>query len=296
MGISGLSQTFLVLLLLSSNAYSQIEYPQGKPTAADTDLEGLQWNRYTTDNFVILSIDNDQGRWLYQNVEKIKLRSLIRWGFPRTSDDFTQECRIFCVPDKTLMKKLFSIDGSKVEVRKDVTVAWLILDEKPAKSVAPYISQICFAEFEKWQKVQLGFWFKRGASILNSGPAVARSRLEDLAKNITQDHQLFTSKKIFSFTEQDYNQETEENREIFDQEAVALCVLLRKEFGEAKLQGMLRISNRNDPETVLNAVYGFNDYNHFDKQFIRFMRDLSNEINKGKVPDGYLDIKAVERK
>ena len=142
----------------------------------------------------------------------------------------------------------------------------------------------------------MGFWFKRGASILNSGPVAARSRLEELANNVTQDRQLFTSKKIFSFTEQEYNQETEENREIFDQESVALCVLLRKEFGEAKLQGMLRISNKNDPETVLNAVYGFNDYNHFDKSFVRFMRDLRGEITKGKVPDGYLDIKAVERK
>ena len=97
MGISGLSHTLLVLLLLSSSniAYSQIEYPQGQPTAADADLEGLRWNRYTTDNFVILSIDNNQGRWLYQNVEKIKQLSLTRWGFPQTSEEFTQECRIF---------------------------------------------------------------------------------------------------------------------------------------------------------------------------------------------------------
>src|SRR4051812_26115945 len=104
-----LRQAALICLLCFSNTvYAQIEHPYGVLTPTDADLKNLAWNRYTTENFAILSIDDEQGRWLAHNIEHIKKWCLTRWGFPENSRHlFTKECRVFCVPDKILMKKLF---------------------------------------------------------------------------------------------------------------------------------------------------------------------------------------------
>jgi len=292
------------LLVFSSNianaqSHVQIEYPYGVSAPTDADLKDLAWNRYTTDNFVILSIDNAQGKWLSENIESIKKWCLSRWGFPDDSHrKFSKECRIFCVPNKTLFKKLFSLEQSKIEVRKkanqlDMTVMWLVLDDKPSRIIPPYLTQVCLAEFEATNNVSLGFWFKRGSALLNGTVPDARQQMVNLSNVVSNDQPMFTSEKMFTLTEEDYLKESAENKQIFDQEAIALCVMLRKEFGEAKLQGMLRISSKNNPQDVLRVIYGFSGYSHFDKQYIRFMRDLSGEVVNGKTPDAYLEIKPV---
>lgn len=290
---------FGLLIFFSNIAYAQVEYPYGVSAPTDADLKDLQWNRYTTENFVILSIDNAQGKWLSKNIEHIKKECLSRWGFPENSrGKFTKECRVFCVPDKTLLKKLFALDQSKVEARKkegrlEMTALWLVLDDKPSKTIPEYLSQVCFSEFESANNVSLGFWFKRGASLLNGTIPDIRQEIVNLSSVVGKDQPIFPSDKMFSMTQEDYLKETNENKKIFDQEAIALCLLLRKEFGEAKLQGMLRLSSKNSTEDVLRAVYGFSGYSHFDKQYIRFMRDLTDEVAKGKTPDSYLEVKPV---
>jgi hypothetical protein len=50
--------------------------------ADDFELKNLQWNRYVTKNFTILSIDNEKGKILSESIEEIKTSSLVRWGFP----------------------------------------------------------------------------------------------------------------------------------------------------------------------------------------------------------------------
>lgn len=282
-------------------AQAQIEYPHGVSAPADNDLKDLVWNRYTTENFVILSIDNAQGKWLSQNIETIKKWCLSRWGFPENSrGKFTKECRVFCVPDKTLLKKLFSLEQSKVEARKkdgqlDMTVMWLVLDDKPNKTIPTFLTQVCLAEFESSNNVSLGFWFKRGASLLNGTVPDVRQHIVNLSEKVRKDMPMFTSEKMFTLTEEEYLKETDDTRRVFDQEAVALCIMLRKEFGEAKLQGFLRMSSKNDPQDVLRVVYGFSGYSHFDKQYVRFMRDLTTDVVSGKTPDSYLEITPVQR-
>lgn len=282
-------------------AQAQIEYPHGVSAPADNDLKDLVWNRYTTENFVILSIDNAQGKWLSQNIETIKKWCLSRWGFPENSrGKFTKECRVFCVPDKTLLKKLFSLEQSKVEARKkdgqlDMTVMWLVLDDKPNKTIPTFLTQVCLAEFESSNNVSLGFWFKRGASLLNGTVPDVRQHIVNLSEKVRKDTPMFTSEKMFTLTEEEYLKETDDTRRVFDQEAVALCIMLRKEFGEAKLQGFLRMSSKNDPQDVLRVVYGFSGYSHFDKQYVRFMRDLTTDVVSGKTPDSYLEITPVQR-
>ena len=277
---------------VGSTAQAQdLIYPYGAAVPTDPDLKNLEWNRYTADNIVILSIDNGQGKWLSENIDKIRLWCLTRWGFPESK--FTKECRIFCVPNKELFKKLFNLEQSKVELRKDMTVIWVVLEDKPAKTIPPLLTHICLTEFEAKYNVKIGWWFKRGASQLNGSIPDIRQSVSGLNDMLKKDQPIFVSEKMFTMTEEDYLKESVENRKVFDQEAVALCIMLRKEFGEAKLQGFLRIASRNNSQDVLKVVYGFSGYGHFDKQYIRFMRDLTSDVLNNKTPDSYLEIRPV---
>lgn len=262
---------------------------------SDPELRSLEWNRYTTDNFTILSIDDAQGRWLKENIEQIKKWSMARWGFPEVR--FSKECRIFCVPNKSLMKKLFGIEHSKIEIRKkdgrfEMTALWLLLDDKPSRTVSPSLTMACLSDFENTHNVTIGWWFKRGASQLNGTPQDIRTQIAYLGETLKSP---LSSEKMFTMTEEDYLKETPENRQIFDRQAAALCLLLRKEFGEAKLQGFLRISSRNGSQEVLRLIYGFNGFADFDNSYFRFMRDLNREVLGNKTPDSYLEIRPVPR-
>lgn len=270
-------------MLLSAPAIgadNEFVLPYG--AAPDADLKNLEWNRYTTDNFTILSIDNSQGKWLSDNIDTIKSWCLARWGFPDSK--FTKECRVFCVPNRTLLKKLFGLDQPKIEIRKDLTAIWMVLDDKPAKVIPNLVTPIALSEFESKNNAKIGWWFKRGASILSSPVAEIRQSLAAPS--------VLSSEKLFTMTEEDYNKESAENKKAFDQGSAYLCLMLRKEFGEAKMQGFLRMSSRNSPQGVLKVIYGFSGYSHFDKQFGRFVKDLSGDL-LNNTPDSYLEIKQV---
>lgn len=269
------------------------------PVTTDPALKDLVWNRYTTKSFVIMSIDDAQGKWISDNLEVIKIWCLERWGFP--DFQFTKECRVFCVPNKVLLKKLFNLDESKAEIWRtndkiEISVMWLVLDDKPARVIPTQLTKICFAEFEQKHNVNIPFFAKNGMSLLNGIIPDIRVHIVSLGNTVQKDQPIFISEKMFAMTEDEYVKQDPENKKIFDQQSVALCLLLRKEFGEAKLQGFLRMSVRNSPKDVLQVVYGFNSYSQFDQSYLRFMKDLSREVNQQRTPDSYLEIRSVSNK
>lgn len=279
---------FLFCLLFANVKAQDLMYPYGSEPVEITNLE---WNRYTKDKFTILSVNDSQGKSVLQNVDKIRSWCLVRWGFPDVA--LSKELRIFCVPDKALMKKLFSLEQSRVEVRKDVIIIWLISNSDPLTTLPECMTQAVLSEFESNFKVKLGFWFKRGSSILNGVVPKVKQNLIDLNENFISDKAFFLSEKVFSITEEDYVRENIENRVLFDRQAVALCLMLRKEFGEAKLQGFLRVSNKNNFQQVMKIIYGFDNFSKFDEQYIKYMRELSSDVVNNKTPDSYLEIKPI---
>lgn len=268
---------------------SDLLYPNEYGGDTQAEFKDLSWNRYTTENFVIVSIDDKQGKWLSENIEKIKSWSLTRWGFNDLS--FSKECRIFVVPNKSLLKKLFNIDQSKYEIKEELTAIWLVLDDKPTKIIPPIITNINLYEFDTKYQVVTPFWFKRGMAQLNTSIPEIHQKIGKFAESFKKDQPIFTSENIFGMTEELFK--SEENKLLFDQQCMILCLMLRKEFGEAKLQGLIRISNNNDPQDVLKVVYGFDGYEHFDKQYYLFMKELGEDILKDKTPYSYLEIKPV---
>ena len=287
---------FLFLILSFSPVNAQdLFYPYGSTASSDPDIKTLEWNRYTNGKFTVLSIDNKQGKWVADNAEKIHQFCLRRWGFPEAK--LSRECRIFCVPNNFLLKKLFSIDNSKAEIRKDVNVIWIVASD-PMINFPEQMTQVALNEFELQYKVKLGFWFKRGSSLLNNSIPQIRENLLDFSysvnpSKIEKEKSLFLSQKMFLMNEEDYQKQSPENKKIFDDQAMILCLMLRKEFGEAKLQGFLNIATKNNSQEVMKAIYGFRNFEHFDQQYLAFIRDLAPDIINKKTPDSYLEIYPV---
>lgn len=259
----------------------------------DPAIKDLAWNRYTTENFVINSIDDQQGKWMNDNIESIKKWCTRRWGFP--DFEFAKECRIFCVPDRVLLKKLFNLDNSKFEIRKnegrfEIAAIWLVLDDKPARVIPDTLSFICFAEFEDKYKIDIPFFAKNGMSIINGTIPVIKSYVSFIGEKVKYSQKIFLSEAIFSMTEQQYTTLSDENKKLFDSQSVLMCLLLRKEFGESKLQRFYLNSKKYDTVDLLKSIYGFESFSDLDKSMVRFAKDLSKDIGQNKTPDSYLQV------
>ena len=119
----------------------------------DPSIEGKVWNRWTTKNFVVCSLNDKQAQYLHKHLELVKAWAFSRWGL--YDIDFSAECRLICVDDKALFKKLFNLENSKVEIRRDkdgkieMAVIFLLLDGDPSRTVPIPLTEVCLAEFEQ---------------------------------------------------------------------------------------------------------------------------------------------------
>ena len=46
------------------------------------ELEGLSWNRWTSKNFVVCSLNDTQAQYLHKHLELVKVWAFSRWGLP----------------------------------------------------------------------------------------------------------------------------------------------------------------------------------------------------------------------
>ena len=285
-----LKNLFFIFFSLQ-NLMAQDQATPVQVEAIDPQIKNLEWNRYTSKNFTVLSIDNQKGKDLSETIESLKSSTLTRWGFPDVK--FTKECRVFVVPDYDLLKNLFNLNAGKAQLRKELNVIWCVGDDKPNKSLLPYLTQVCLYEYEVAESTTLPVWFKRGCILLNGSVTDVRQVLKSFNDIARKEQFTNSADQIFTTSEDDYNKQTNENKKIFDQQAACLCLMLRKEFGEVKLQGFLRLQSKNKPETVLGMIYGFKSYSQFDRQYVRYMKDLCADLSDDHTPDSYLEIKSV---
>jgi len=274
---------FLACFLLLQQSFAQEATPKGSSsTVADEDpeLKNLQWNRYVKGDYVVLSIDESQGRWLIDNIDLVSKWCTGRWGLKDIP--LSKECRIFCVPSNHLLKKLFNIEDSKAEVRRNtdgsisINVIWLSLESFNKESVAPYLTHILFSQSSK------PVWFVRGAEIMNSPLASIKSKLR------TKDLGL-SCESILSFTAEQYGSLSKDKKESFDTQSLLLCLMLRKELGQIKLLSFLDGSDFN---SNIRKVYGYKDMADFESKYKMYCNDLLTKINT--VPDFYFIVKGVD--
>lgn len=273
--------------------YAKLPIPVGSSPTNDPDLKNMLWDYWRTKNFGVASLDYDQGIYVSQHIEYIKAWVFSRWGLPNV--DFQSECIICCVPNKELMKRLFQLDGSYAEVSRDssgrITKSkiWLVLDGSPAGTIPPALTLVCLKEFEQTTNIKLNLWVYRGMAILNgTGPQI-RSSLAPLGSSKGK---TFNIDRILNTDEAGWEKFSKEQQTVFDNESAALCLLLRKEFGQANFLRFLK--NGSSEESVLEA-FRFNSYQDLDLTFKRYMLYLSQDVVSNRTPEEYLQITSVRR-
>jgi hypothetical protein len=253
----------------------------------DPEIKDLQWNRYVKDNYVVLSIDDSQGRWLIKNLHQISNWCTSRWGLSDAS--LSKECRIFCVPNNNLLKKLFNLDESKAEIRKEadgstkINVIWVSLESLSKESISPYLTHIVLPE----SKVT-PYWFLRGAEIINSSLASIKNRLEE--KDVPDS---FSFEKLFSLTNEGYLGLSQVDKKSFDHKCLILCLMLRKELGQLKLLSFLDAihDGSSNLEDCLRKVYGYKDLADFESKYKMYYNDLLKDLDQ--VPESYFLVKGI---
>lgn len=287
----------ILALIFSNNVFSQekvffdsLPVPIGVKSSVDPSVPQIEWNRWTTRNFVIHSIDLQQGQYLTDNIEQMKMWVLERWGLE--DSDFSAEVSIWCVPDKSTMKKMFNFEDSRGEVIEEngkikVSNLWIVLDMKPAETIPAALTVVALKEYENKHKVKFGWWVHRGLPVLNMTLAQIKNKLATLEKPLQNDSGMFFSKSLFSTKPQDLNNQTSEIRNLFDAQAAMMCLLVRKEFGQNNFLIFIQDSNL--------QKLGFRDNGEIDSVFKRYMFYLIQDIKQNKTPDSYLQIIKVEK-
>lgn len=259
----------------------------------DPDLDGLQWNRYVNGNFTILSIDDRQGAWLNKNINKIFDSCSVRWGLEPI--ELKQECRIFCVPNQKLLKKLFNLDKPKSDIRKNednsisINVIWVCMEEFNKEFLFPYLTHISFSGNRNYP-----FWFARGSELLGHP-------VDDIVLLLKGPLNNFLScEEVLSLSNSEYLNLTEENKDSFDKQSILLCMMLRKELGQFRLVSLLNKVNGQDMSdqhlllTNFKIVYGYRSLEDLNLKYRSYCNDLLKEISSNKVPNSYFLIKEVK--
>ncbi len=260
------------------------------------EIKGKKWNRWTSKNFVVCSIDNQQAEYLYHHLELVKTWIYSRWGLYDIK--FDAECRLICVNDPELYRKMFRLDESSVEVRRnddgtiDLSVVFLLLDKSPPLTVPIPLTEVCLAEFGQNYNEKFGWWANRGMSLLNGSIAQIKQSILDVKPFLDNDNPMYFSQGLTEMTEGGYYALPKEQRRLFDKSAMFLCLLMRKEFGQDKFHWVLsKTTNGANGESALRKVCGFDSYGAFDQVFLRYISDLCSDVSKDATPNSYLQVR-----
>lgn len=291
----------LTIMLMAASATGQgiekiqnpVELREVVDSAVPKEIEGLQWNRWTSKNFVVLSTTDAYAEYLNQHLELVKTWILARWGF--FDIDFSVPCKVICVDDPTLFARLFKIKETKVEVRKDSqgkikeTIIFLLANDTPSRALPAPLTEVIVAEFGEKYDSKFGWWTYRGMAILNGSVGQIRRSIASINSHIETNDYLYFSQGLMETTQEEYMKLSKDDQNLYDSSAALLCLMIRKEFGQDKFHQFLKESV-SSPAQAFKKVLGFKSFDDFDKRFKKYMSDLSRDVTENKTPDLYLQI------
>lgn len=263
--------------------------------AVPKELDGLQWNRWTSKNFTVCALNDTQAQYLNKHLELVKGWCLARWGL--YDIDFSVECKVIGVDDPVLFKKLFNLDDTRVEIRRDSsgkikeTVIFLLMSGQPSETIPVPLTEVCMAEFAQRYGTKFGIWAHRGMCQLNGTIQQIKGRIVEVKPLLERNDPLFFSKGLLEMDADSYKNLDSDKQRLYDNCAMIYCLMIRKEFGQDEFLSMLKSSSENAPEAAMQNVLKFDGYGAFDKTFKRYLIDLTNEVSSGKTPDQYLQIR-----
>lgn len=239
--------------------FSSVAFSQGIPEQSSRDEQevsvtnGMVWNKWETDNFIVLSIDFEFGRSLKSKIERIKSEFCRSWGLP--DDDLPVKCKVVCVPNPSTLKKFFSLESPKFELRKDESggvVEISIWVDEDRSSELPYLI---------------------GSSCLQESPAFVNKGLPKFISLSPSE----ISDAILSAD--DYPSIDDLNPSIGN--SLLVCLFFRKEFGLATFSKI--IGGKNPWEAC-----GFADRESLASSMERYSSNLKSDLKYGKTPSHYL--------
>lgn len=274
---------FLILIcfIYSNICFSQdnsnFDLEQIAIKTQDNELKDLVWNKWQTKNFIILSIDKTQGLYLKNNIERIKIQTLSKWGFEDIN--FTTECKLLCVPNEDLLKKLFKLDSAYSEIRKDkdkinLTALWFVFNNDI--DLSQKITDICLSELEQNNNINLPLFCKVGMIKLNQDFTNVKKDLNN--KNLIK----INSKDLLNKKVDDLSKVSKENLDIFEKQSAVAVLLFRKEYGQ---DNFLNYIKTNDLKS-----FGIKNIEELDKILNRYSKNLITDLEDNKVPQEYIEI------
>jgi hypothetical protein len=297
---------FIVLILLTTPCFAEepikkVKNPSevsGEVTSSNSipkEIEGLQWNRWTSRNFTVCALSDTQAQYLHKHLELVKGWTLARWGL--YDIDFSTECKVIVVDRPDLFKKLFNLDSTKVEIRRDQNgkikenVIFLLANEKPSQIVPIPLTEICLNEFCQKHNIKTSTWSLRGMAMLNGSIDQIKGRVLEVKPVLERNDPMFFSKGILDMDAENYRKLDDAKKRLYDNCTMMFCLMIRKEYGQDVYIKFMKQSAEGSAESAVKTVLGFNDYTAMDITLKRYMIDLTREIAAGKTPDHYLQIR-----
>jgi len=267
------------------------------------EIKGKVWNRWTSENFTVLSLNDTQAQYLHKHLELVKVWVFSRWGL--YDMPFSAECKLICVDDPELYEKMFKINSTQVEIRRqnsgpdsqndwenkiEESVIFVLINDDPSRTIPLPLTEVCLAEFARNYQQQFPWWAVRGMSLLNGSLDQIRSNFNEFVPVVTQNRNVYFTKGLFNMTKDKYVVLDEAHKHLYDQCAMTLCLMLRKEFGQNLFHKFLNKSSIVSSDDALVDVLGFQGNDDFDRTFRRYMIDLMNDVKNNKTPNSYLQI------
>lgn len=255
----------VAFLLLASAARAQAPIPTSGPSSG---LEGLVWNKWETKHFAVLSIDFAAGKRLRSDVESAREEVLSRWGLEGSESLF---CKLVCVPDPDMLRRLFGLKEPRCEVRRDasgkVELAAIWVDSTRMDLLPSLLLEADLLSGN------LPVFVKRGVPILELPPDDVRARLKSAPDSPCSS--LLDEKKSADLAKAD--------RAGFDAGCAVLCLMVRREYGASAFG---RASSGSAAELPFRM--GFRAPSDMDSTFSRYRANLLKDIGSGRTPDQYL--------
>lgn len=262
----------LMLLALPSRAVPQQIVPLIEKSALKEDLV---WNKWDTTNFIVLSLDREQGLLLRDTIERLRGSVLNSWGL--NSGDSLVRCKLVCVPDRKTLGKLFNIESPKFEVRRSadgkVSVCAIWIDYESLRVLPSLVASVSVADSVAPSKV---------SPVLQNG-IVALSVSTNRTREILGVNSAVDSKSVFGMTAEAWA--SVKDREGLGRKCALICLMLRKELGR---DAFSRFAASTQDEESVRRILGFDGYKELSKTLDRYSLHLAEDIKNGRTPDGYL--------
>jgi hypothetical protein len=245
--------------------------------------ENFTWNKWETDNFIVLSIEKDHGLSLKRSVESIKDAHSERWGLAKS--DLNSKCKLICVRDAEMLKRFFGVDSPRAEIRKDgsgkISTSAIWLDFNSVQELPSLVAFICASDGHLGEN---RLYIQRGISLLSLPPEKVKSELSQAGAVDFSEISSCGYDKWYGLSPKE--------RSAFDRKSALVCLMLRKEFGQERFLSFLSSAQNQE---AMAGVYGFKDASEFNSTLNRYSENIGGDIGKGATPDSYITIKGARK-